>query len=793
MSFILNLCLFFICFPYSCFFVIFLLVNIFGFSKNKESQDEKIEKSENYVVLENENNKDLKNNDDNRNNEEQESGLRKDVDLKNNKKNLKNEESDINKKNVVNQEDKKIGLVLSGGTAKGLAHIGILKVLDEEKVPIEYVTGTSMGSIIGGMYSVGYTPEEIEEIAISMDWMSLFSDKIERKDKGAVRNSIEDKNSTVIPIKNFMPKLPSGVVGGKTASQRLNELFYGALRVEDFRKFPRKFAAVATDLESGEGVMIDKGSIATAIRESLSIPSVFAPIRDGKRLYIDGGVVRNLPVQDVKVLGADYTIGVNVGDGFTKRDESKMNLIDVITDTTTIAGRQEVERQIRMLDLYMKPDLEKFESYDFSKVKEIIAAGEAVARANIDKIRKLSNPELYEKLEEKRKEFRRTWKDEYNITGIVIDGNKKYTRTYFDKFFPKKLGTLTRLDMEKIVNNIYQNGDFTTVYYEVKDNDLIINVQEKPSDYLTLSGNINNEDLATVNVGFQGSKLLNNTNVRYSVKGTVANEYGVKGKATAELGKNSKAVIYGEFEYKRDIIENQKYKNGYFSFENRKFKIGTGIGVEVYKNLLFSIGGGYQISDVEKHENNAENVRKPFPYYEAKLNYDTRDSLKFATRGVYFFSNYTLANSKHAKFNSLDAGGEINIPIGEKITITPGIAYLTSYGKDIPETYRPKMGGIRTADNSLEFAGMPSDKIRGGSIFVGSLKAQYNLSKLVYLDTTYSRANISGKSYSFGNDVKESYRFGVGVKALTIPIYFGFAKVPGESWRYLLNFGYSPE
>ena len=782
-----------------CFFVIFLLVNVFGLAENEKSQDEKIEKSENYVVLENKNNRNLKNDD----NDNKESGLIKDVDLKNNensennknndsKKNLENQKNDTNR-SIANQEDKRIGLVLSGGTAKGLAHIGILKVLDEEKVPIEYVTGTSMGSIIGGMYSVGYTPDEIEEIAVSMDWMSLFNDKIERKDKGAVRNSIEDKNSTVIPIKNFMPKLPSGVVGGKTASQRLNELFYGALGVEDFKKFPRKFAAVATDLESGEGVMIDKGSIATAVRESLSIPSVFAPIRDGKRLYIDGGVVRNLPVQDVKVLGADYTIGVNVGDGFTKRDESKMNLIDVISDATTIAGRQEVERQIRMLDLYMKPDLEKFEAYDFLKVKDIIAAGEAVARANINEIRKLSNPELYEKLEEKRKEFRQTWKDEYNITGIVIDGNKKYTRAYFDKFFPKKLGTLTRLDMEKIVNNIYQNGDFTTVYYEVKDNDLIINVQEKPSDYLTLSGNINNEDLATVNVGFQGSKLINNTNVRYSVSGTVANEYGAKGRTTAELGKNSKAIIYGEFEYKRDIIENQKYRNGYFSFENRKFKIGTGIGVEVYKNLLFSIGGGYQISDVEKHENNAENVRKPFPYFEAKLNYDTRDSLNFATKGIYLFSNYTLANSKHANFNSLYAGGEINIPIGEKVTITPGIAYLTSYGKDIPETYKPKMGGIRTADNSLEFAGMPADKIRGGSIFTGKLKAQYNLSNLVYLDTTYSRANISGKSYSFGNDVKESYKLGIGVKALTIPIYFGFAKVPGESWRYLLNFGYSPE
>ena len=775
-----------------CFFVIFLLVNAFGLAENEKIQTEKNWKSENYVVLENENNTNLKSDNDNN---EKKFGLKKDVDLKNNenfenkniKKNLENEES------IINQKDRRIGLVLSGGTAKGLAHIGILKILDEEKVPIEYVTGTSMGSIIGGMYSVGYTPEEIEEIAVSMDWMSLFNDKIERKDKGAVRNSIEDKNSTVIPIKNFMPKLPSGVVGGKTASQKLNEIFYGALRVEDFKKFPRKFAAVATDLESGEGVMIDKGSIATAIRESLSIPSVFAPIRDGKRLYIDGGVVRNLPVQDAKVLGADYTIGVNVGDGFTKRDESKMNLIDVITDTTTIAGRQEVERQIRMLDLYMKPDLEKYEAYDFSKIKELIAAGEAVARANINEIRKLSNPELYEKLEEKRREFRQTWKDEYNITGVVIEGNKKYTRAYFDKFFPKRLGTLTRLDMEKIVNNIYQNGDFTTVYYEVKNNDLIINVQEKPSDYLTLSGNINNEDLATVNVGFQGSKLLNNTNVRYSVSGTVANEYGAKGKATAELGKNSKTVIYGEFEYKRDIIKNQKYKNGYFSFENRKFKIGTGIGVEIYKNLLFSIGGGYQISDVEKHENDTENVRKSFPYYEAKLSYDTRDSLNFATKGIYLFSNYTLADSKHAKFNSLYTGGEINIPIGEKVTITPGIAYLTSYGKDIPETYKPKMGGIRTADNSLEFTGMPADKIRGGSIFVGRLKAQYNLSNLIYLDTTYSRANISGKSYSFGNDVKESYKFGIGVKALTIPLYFGFAKVPGESWRYLLNFGYSPE
>ena len=141
----------------------------------------------------------------------------------------------------------------------------------------------------------------------------------------------------------------------------------------------------------------------------------------------------------------------------------------------------------------------------------------------------------------------------------------------------------------------------------------------------------------------------------------------------------------------------------------------------------------------------------------------------------------------------MSAGGEINILIGENITITPKSVYLTSYGDDIPETYRPKMGGIRTSDNSLEFAGMPADKIRGNSIFVGSLKVQYNLSKFLYLDTTYSKANISNRSYKFGHDEKESYKFGIGAKTLAIPLYFGFAKVPGESWRYIINFGYSPE
>ena len=133
----------------------------------------------------------------------------------------------------------------------------------------------------------------------------------------------------------------------------------------------------------------------------------------------------------MKVLGADYTIGINVGEGFSKRDPEKLNIAGVISDSMTIAGRQEVERQIRMLDLYMTPNLEKIESYDFGKVKEIIAAGEKVARDNIESIRKLSNPEKFAELEEKRREFRKTWKDEYDIKHVEIRGNKKYEKKIF--------------------------------------------------------------------------------------------------------------------------------------------------------------------------------------------------------------------------------------------------------------------------------------------------------------------------------------------------------------------------
>lgn len=695
----------------------------------------------------------------------------------------------------ISEKDKKIGIALGGGSAKGLAHIGILKVMEEEKVPIEYVTGTSMGSIIGGLYAAGYTAKEIEKISIEMDWIKLFNEKIERKEKGITRNLIEDRNTTVLPMEGLMPKLPSGAIGGKSASENLNELFQGVLDINDFRKFPKKFAAVGTDLNTGEGVMIDKGSIATAIRSSISLPSIFNPVQVDDRLFVDGGVTRNLPVQDVKVLGADYTIGINVGEGFEKRDPEKLNIIGVISDSMTIAGRQEVERQVRMLDMYIAPALEGIESQDFMKAKDIIAKGEKIARDHIEEIRKLSNPEKFEELERKRIEFRNSWKNEYEIKSVEIKGNKKYKEDYFDKYIPKKLGKMKKEELQEIVNDLYRNGNFSTVYYEIKENNkLVIHVQEKAGNYLTTSTNINNEDYASVNVGVQGNKnAFNNVDMRYQLKFTAANEYGVDGTAIMSTGKDNRILAIGKFNYKRDLIKNQYLNGNKFEYENKKFKSSLGMGFELNRDTMILFSGGYQISDVSRHLDEDKNKKIKFPYFEAEITHDNRDSIVFPKNGTYFKTVYTLANSKEADFDSLYAKGEVNIPITKKLTLTPRVSYVTSKGEKIPETYSPKLGGFQESDYSMEFLGIPSDKFSANSIFIGEIKLQYQLSRLLFADANASFARMSEKAYVFGDNKKESYGLGIGAKLPIGPIYFRIAKSPKESIRYFFNIGYQPK
>ena len=688
-------------------------------------------------------------------------------------------------------EDKRIGLVLSGGSAKGLAHIGVLKVLEEEKVPVEYITGTSMGSIVGGLYVAGYTVEEIEKFAVETDWFAMFTDNIPRDKKGAIRNYFEDKNTIALPFQGFSVNFPSGAIGGKSISGNLNDLLYGVEDVNDFRKFPQKFALVATDLESGEAVMIDKGSLPIAIRASMSLPTVISPVRYQGKLLIDGGIVRNLPVQEIKVLGADYTIGVNVGEGFSKLDETKMNLVNITENALTIGGKREVERQIRMLDLYIEPDVADIASPDFSKAEVIIALGEAAARKNIDEIRKLSDPAKFEEIQEKRKEFRKTWRDTYSIKSVKFEGNKRYNEKFFNKFIPKDLSALKKEDIDSIVNKIYSNGDFLTVYYEIENDDLTFVVQEKASNYLTLGGNLNTEDYATISIGVQGNKSFDSTSLRYSLVGILSQEYALNGQLVLSTGLDSKVFIMPSFHIKNDIIKNQEYNGRKFDFENKVSNVNLGFGIELDKNLVLIAGAGFEESSVYKNEDNSKNQKMHYPVYTAQLIYDTRNSYIYPTKGYYFNTTYAYGNSSEADFSSLSFLGRGVFPLTKKLTIIPTVEYLSASGDDIPETYQPRLGGYKTRDHSLEFRGIEENSLKGQSIATANLKLQYSINKYIYVDAGISYAAISDTAFSIdGDTTKQSYDIGIGIKTPLGPSYIGGSKAEGEKIRYYLNLGY---
>jgi len=279
---------------------------------------------------------------------------------------------------TVGRERPKIGLALSGGGARGGAHVGVLKALEEMDIPIDYIAGTSMGAIVGGFYAAGYSADEIKQLMLDMDWNAALSDRPSRRDETMRKKELEA--NFMIPYRLGFNKgsiqLPLGVIEG----QHLDQIFHRILRVvndiDDFDQLPIPFRAVATDLVSGEEVILSAGSLPDALRSSMSIPGVFAPVRLNGLLLVDGGMSNNLPVSVVREMGADIVIAVDISSPLLKEEQLK-SVLSVTEQLTSFLTRRNTERQILLLgpdDVLLVPDLEGFSSADFEgagKVAEI--------------------------------------------------------------------------------------------------------------------------------------------------------------------------------------------------------------------------------------------------------------------------------------------------------------------------------------------------------------------------------------------------------------------------------------
>ena len=437
----------------------------------------------------------------------------------------------------------RIGLALSGGGARGIAHVGVLKVLDELRIPISCVTGTSMGAIVGATFAAGTPPAEMEKIVLAADWNSIFRDKPPR-DEIAVRRKIDDYKTLWAPefgVKDGGLALPKGVIAGVSIESFFRAMTSPALGITDFNKLPIPFRAMATDIETGESVVLGRGSVAQAMRASMSVPGAMAPVEIDGRLLVDGGIADNLPIDEARKLCADVVIAVNISTPPLKRDQIT-SALTVVGQLINFLGKQTVDEQLKRLgaqDVLIAPDLGDISSVTFERSADAIRIGEQATRAMADSLKRYSlPPEQYAAL-------RATQVAGQQALGTVdeirVEGLERTNPAVVSAMVHSKPGE--PLSEEKVgadLRRIYGRGDFEGIGYHITGEGgpraLVIEPREKSwgPDYLRFGLGLASD--------FKGD---NQFNLLVQYRRTWLNRLGGEWLTEGQVGQNS--YLYSEF------------------------------------------------------------------------------------------------------------------------------------------------------------------------------------------------------------------------------------------------------
>ncbi|MFZ4561117.1 MAG: patatin-like phospholipase family protein [Saprospiraceae bacterium] len=375
----------------------------------------------------------------------------------------------------------KIGLTLSGGGAKGLAHIGILKALDSAGVRVDYVTGTSMGSIIGSLYAVGYSGKEIESLARNLDWKTILSNQVSIREISMEEKESYGRHALEIPFEKGRFQVPTGALESQELWLKLSELYFPAYAIKDFDRLPRPFRAVATDVVNGKPVILDKGEIITAVRASMAIPGLFTAVElEGRRL-VDGGVVRNLPVGEAREMGAGFVIASNVGEGKQEK-EHLTNPLQILTQIVFFKESEDKQHQVARSDLYIDHPLTPYSMGSFDRASAIIDSGIAMGQQFYPAFRRLADSLRAPSAE--RPVLPRP--DSVFIASAKVEG----LENELPRFFLKSLGLVpqryyTAVELSAMIRRRFGNLSYDRIHYRLEplpgnQASIVFEVEESP-------------------------------------------------------------------------------------------------------------------------------------------------------------------------------------------------------------------------------------------------------------------------------------------------------------------------
>lgn len=640
----------------------------------------------------------------------------------------------------------KVGLVLSGGGAKGLAHIGALKLIDELGIPVDYVVGTSIGSIVGGLYALGYSAEEMDSLARNQDWSALIRDKQERRSisfrdkkqlsrcfvtipflnagslhKDAERHRWEKAGEKA----NILEHLPSAVVDGRNLDQLFTKLSVGYQDSIDFNTLPIPFACVAVDLNTRQEVVFHSGNVADAIRSSMAIPGYFSSVKDNDMFLVDGGIMNNFPVDVAREMGADIIIGLDLHYYETNEKKPVRTIPDEVISLLSIMNGNKYLEGRSGCDILIAPDTRAFGilAFDNKSVEALLEKGYSAAKEVKGELQTVAD--LMARYPDSNRGRRAKHaidldRDSVYINQISVEGmDPNETSWLLSRAGIVPGSTVTGEEMDAVITSLYNTKAFSKVKYCLDGNGdggygLKLKFKPEMLHELGLGVRFDSEEMAALlfNVGLNRHKIFGwkfDFDLKLSQNLGVAASYGYTFKSLWQF--NADAAFRTSYldEYllgERISSSNIKVFRGGVNFENKNFRstdIKLGGKVERVQYTILSEGE-------EILPYSAETYLVGYGKYE----FDNLDNSYFPTRGLSFdveggyYADVFEKKENRECFASATLCFKAVIPFGERVALIPQTYNRWNFGNDIPAEYCNVVGGYqrgRNIDQQMPFVG----------------------------------------------------------------------------------------
>ncbi|MCA0933205.1 patatin-like phospholipase family protein [Lutimonas saemankumensis] len=717
-------------------------------------------------------------------------------------------------------EDLKIGLVLSGGGAKGFAHVAVLKKLEEAGIRVDYIAGTSMGAIVGGLYASGYNARELDSVLRVNDLSGLVRDDLPREVSSFYQKENDGKYAISLPLTKGKIELPSAVSKGQNAFNIFSQLTEHVHEVDDFSELDIPFFCIATNLETGEEVVMDKGFLPEAIRASGAFPGLLTPVKVDGKVLVDGGIVDNFPVEKMRMKGVDYIIGVNVSGGL-KDIENIKTLPEILLQIAGFQMYKQWDDKIDECDLYIRPDLEEFTTFSFDESEEILKRGEEAMQKVEVELKDIASRQKGEPMTRTIESFR--FRDDFLITDIKIKGNRNYT----DQYCIKKLGLeknerISRKDFMRGIDVLTATGNFESIFYklisdgegvrvefEINENNEETYIQFGAHyDDLYKTGilvNFTNKHLFFKN-DFVSADLVIGDNIRYNI------DYFYDNGFNWSFGINSR---YNTF--KADVVTStlpDTRSNGsldtglkvpikYLDFTTRLFLQST-----IKDRWAFRVGIEHKFLNTYTDEV-IDNVTNRI-YFEkshffsafGKVMLDTYDSNYFPKKGVYLNSEYLLYGLSSDFNNNFNTFSQLYGRVGlaysffDKLTLHLISEAGVTIGNNENKVLDYHLGGYNEnyINTFIPFYGYGFAELNESAFLRTALTFRYEIFKKNFLSFTGNFGRLNEDIWNDGRifeDTRSGYAAGYGVNTFIGPVELIYSWNPdNEQNHWYINVGF---